>query len=458
MNTSLNSTAFQIRSITSLAAIFSTRLLGLFLILPIFALYTHKLLDATPNLIGIALGIYGLTQAIFQIPLATWSDKIGRKPVILFGLLIFIAGSVLAALSTSIYGIIIGRALQGAGAIGSTTIALVADLTTVENRTKGMAVIGMSIGVSFALAMMMGPLLNYWIGLSGIFWTTAMLGVLSIGLLLSFVPRPPKFTVHADRQISFSLFKRILIRPELLRLNVGIFILHALLTASFVVIPLLLTGTEKISASQTWLFYLPIFLIAFMIVIPCIMISEKFRQVKSIFCAAILALALTQFFLGYFNLSVLAVGVTLTVFFTAFTFLESTLPSLISKIAPVEAKGTAIGVYSTAQFLGMFVGGSIGGWLYHAFGLNTVFYLGAILATVWFLIAITMSEPPYLNTLMVSVRHLTSEEAAQLSALLNGLKGMNEAAVMTQENVVYLKIDRRVFDREALDVLLKKFQ
>jgi MFS family permease len=451
--TNLQSTTFQIKSIASLAGIFSTRMMGLFIILPIFALYTHQLPGATPKLIGIALGIYGLTQAIFQIPLAMLSDKIGRKPVILIGLLVFVIGSVAAALSGSIYGIIIGRALQGAGAIGSTIIALTADLTTVENRTKAMAVIGISIGASFAIAMVVGPALNATIGLSGIFWTTAMLGILSIGLLTLFVPTPPKLIFHPDTEPSANFFKSILLNTQLLGLNFGIFSLHALLTANFIVIPILVVNTH-LAEDRVWLLYLPVLLFAFITVIPCIIIAEKFRRIKLIFCLTVFALLLSQLLLWHFHASLITIGFILTLFFAAFTFLESTLPSLISKIAPAQSKGTAIGIYSTCQFFGIFVGGSIGGWLYSAFDITGVFLFGALLMGIWLLIAISMPQPPYLSTLIISVGIRTEKQAQDLSLRLKQIKGVAEAAVIAGDETAYLKVDKREFKQETLDIAL----
>lgn len=458
MITRLHSPTFQTKSIVSLAGIFSTRMFGLFIILPIFALYVHQLPGATLNLVGIALGVYGLTQAIFQMPLAMLSDKIGRKPVILIGLLVFVMGSIVAALSVSIEGIIFGRALQGAGAVGSTIMALTADLTTVENRTKAMAVIGMTIGVSFGIAMVAGPALNSWIGLSGIFWTTAMLGVFSIGLLVVCVPTPLQLTFHHDAQVSTHFFRHILLHPELLRLNFGIFSLHTLLTASFVVVPTLLMDTNQLAAHDTWLIYCPVLLFAFAVVFPCIMMAERFRCVKLVFSVAVFMLLLSQYLMWHFHQTVLGIAFTLAVFFTAFTFLESLLPSLVSKIAPARSKGTAIGIYSTAQFLGIFVGGAVGGWLYHLYGLSGIFLFGGVLMAMWLCVAVTMRQPPYLSTLMVSVGSLTQQEAQALSCLLKAIKGVEEVAVAAEDNVCHLKVDQRVFKREHLDAVLERYE
>lgn len=378
-----SSPPFETRSVLALAAIFSLRMLGLFIILPIFSLYTDQLTGATPSLIGIALGIYGLTQALCQIPLGMLSDKWGRKPIIATGLTIFVLGSIIAALSTSIYGIILGRALQGAGAVGSTVIALVADLTTPANRTKAMAVIGMSIGTSFAVAIVLAPILNRWGGLSGIFWMTALLGMACIALIVFLVPRPPQLSFHADAETSAHLLKSTLFNAKLSRLNLGIFVLHALLTATFIAIPVLLTQLGSFTTDHAWIVYLPGLAFAFIVIMPCIMVAEKFQRMKLFFRFAIVLLGIAQLLLGKFHTSTIQLVVILGLFFTAFTFLEASLPSLISKMAPIESKGTAMGIYSTAQFLGIFVGGSIGGLIYDYFHLGGVICFNLILIVIW---------------------------------------------------------------------------
>lgn len=440
-----HSAPFALGTVLSLASIFCFRMLGLFIILPIFALYAEKLRGATPTLMGLALGIYGLTQAVFQIPLAMCSDKVGRKRVIVGGLALFILGSCVAGISQSIYGVIIGRALQGAGAIGSTVIALVADLTPVEHRTKAMAIIGMSIALSFACAMVIGPLLNNALGLSGIFWITAGLGALSMVLLWRWVPTPPKLTFHRDAETVPSLLKSILTQPELLRLDLGIFILHALLTASFIGIPLLLAETPHIGVSHTWIVYIIVMSSAFILVMPCIMLAEKRRTLKASFIAAILALCLTQIALWQQPKSVWMLILILGIFFTGFTFLEATLPSLISKIAPAGSKGTAIGVYSSAQFLGVFIGGSVGGWLFSHFHFVGIFGFGVTLGLIWLGVAVTMRDPPYLSTLLLPLEPSiqSTDQADALSARYLSILGVHEAAVALSEGVVYLKVDKK---------------
>jgi MFS family permease len=379
------------RAALSLAGIFSLRMLGLFMIYPVFALWARNLPDATEFTIGLALGVYGLTQALFQIPLGFLSDRLGRKRIISAGLLIFAIGSVVAAVSRSIDGIILGRLLQGAGAVGSATLALAADLTREHNRTKAMAIIGMTIGMSFSLALVAGPILNRWIGVPGIFWLTAVLAMLGIGILYALVPHPIITSVHAESEPVPALFKRVLTDPELLRLDFGIFVQHAILTASFLSVPLVLKQAG-VNLHDQWFVYLPVLVLSVILMVPLIIMAERGRM-KPIFLAAVVTLGISQLLLllGHGGLAVVIVA--LLIFFTAFNLLEASLPSLISRVAPAEAKGTALGIYSSSQFFGIFVGGALGGWLQGIWGLIGVFSLCAALAGLWILVAIAMRPP-----------------------------------------------------------------
>mgnify|MGYP003642898261 CR=1 FL=1 len=436
-------------SITSLASIFAFRMLGLFMILPVFALYAQSLPDATPVLIGIALGIYGLTQACLQLPFGFLSDRLGRKPIIAIGLLIFIAGSIVAALSQSIEGIIIGRAIQGAGAIGSVTIAFIADLTLEENRTKAMAMVGMTIGTAFMLAMVLGPILNTYIGVPGIFWLTADLAC--IGLLLLFkLPTPTNTHHQRDAEPIPALFKSMLMNKELLRLDLGIFVLHTVLTALFVVLPLLLQNIAGVPEHNQWMIYLPVLVVAFFTMLPLIIIAEKQRKIRRVYVGAIMLLLLAQ--LGLFTLPhhTWCIAILLWLFFTAFTALEALLPSLISKIAPAGSKGTAIGIYSTSQFLGIFVGGSVGGWLYGEHQLSGVFGFCIALLALWLLIAAFMKKPQYLATYTLNIGKMDTAQSALLQQRLLNQNGVAEALIDASEGVAYLKIDSQTCDKAAL--------
>lgn len=379
-------------AVVSLGLIMTFRMLGLFMILPIFAVAAAHLEGASPSLIGIALGIYGLTQGLLQIPFGLLSDKIGRKPVIIFGLIIFAIGSLIAALSDSIYLMILGRALQGAGAIGSTILATVADLTSSESRAKAMAFIGLNIGFAFIIAMIIGPTINAAFGLSAIFWLCVALALIGIFITLIIIPTP-QLNFHAEVETNPTGFLSILRNRELLRLDFGIFTLHATLTSAFLAIPLLLQKTLNFSDSQQVLFYTSILLLSFFLALPFIVIAEKYQKIKPIFLAAILAIGLSIFGIAIFHTGAIMLSLLLLIFFTAFTLLEATLPSLVSKISPTQKRGTAMGIYSSSQFLGIFIGGSAGGIIFEYFNLNAVLFSAVILIILWFLFAITMKNP-----------------------------------------------------------------
>lgn len=438
------------RATLSLVLILAFRMLGLFMIFPIFSAYAHNELNASSTLIGIALGIYGLTQACFQIPFGMLSDKLGRKPIIAFGLILFALGSLIAGYSDTIYGIILGRALQGTGAIGSTVIAFIADLTQEEKRTKAMAIMGMGIGLSFTLAMLLGPLLNEWIGVSGIFFFTFFMALIGILILFSCVPTPQIMHFHYDNEPSPKLFKRVLKNKELLRLDAGIFILHALLTATFIAIPIALIQFMQLSSKQqTWL-YLAIMILACIFMVPLVILAEKKQQIKKIFLLAIIILAISQMLFYFCFQSPVVLILGLFIFFTAFITLESLLPSLISKISPLEAKGTAIGIYSTSQFLGAFAGGSIGGYWFqhHSF---SIFLLSGGLALLWLILASSMQKPMQWGTYLVKLKNFTENEQISLKNQLVSIVGVKSVFISNEEKIAYLKIDPKLFDSSSVD-------
>lgn len=377
------------RSAFGLAGIYGFRMLGLFLILPVFALYAEDLDYATPVLVGLAIGIYGLTQAVLQIPFGLLSDRIGRKPVIVAGLLLFALGSVIAATADDIWLIIVGRAIQGSGAIAAAIMALLADLTRESQRTKAMAMVGITIGMSFSVALILGPLLHHWVGMSGIFWLTAGLAVLGILILLLLVPTPAHSSVHGDAEPVPGMFRRVLVNRDLLRLDLGIFTLHLVLTSLFLSIPLALRDVGLPVQQHTYL-YLPVMLISMIIMVPFIIMAEKRGRMKAVFMGGIGLLLLAQ--LGfYFTLhSFWGLAIFLSLFFVAFNVLEATLPSLVSKTSPAAAKGTAMGVYTTSQFAGAFCGGLLGGWIHTGFGLSAVYLMGALACLIWLLVAAGM--------------------------------------------------------------------
>lgn len=437
-----------------IASIYSFRMLGLFMILPIFSLYADHYQYASATLSGIALGIYGLTQGLLQIPFGMSSDRIGRKPVIIFGLILFIIGSIVAALSHSIYGVIIGRAIQGAGAIGSTLTALIADSTNEEHRLKAMSIVGMTIGFSFMLAIVLGPILNSIIGLTGIFWFTACLASCGIIILLTLVPTPKHHFIHRDSEAVLSQFRKILTTPELLRLDFGIFSSHAILTALFVIIPIILAHQIGLQPNQQWMMYLPVLILSFVLMMPFVILAEAKRLMKPLFIGAIILLALTQLLLAILPLNNFIIAAILVLFFTAFTFLEACLPSLIAKIAPAGSKGTAMGIYSSSQFLGILAGGTLGGILFHHFGMKALFLFNCVLGIAWTLLAITMKKPPFLSSKVIHIELANEEDAERFKMKLLAVPGVKDAVIYPDEQAAYLKIDKKEFSQVALDKIL----
>jgi MFS family permease len=379
-------TASELRGSLSLASVLFLRMLGLFLILPVFTLYARTLTDSTPTLVGLAFGIYGLTQASLQIPFGMLSDKLGRKPVIFAGLLIFIAGSLVASQADTIWVMILGRALQGAGAISAALMALAADLTREQQRTKAMALIGISIGFAFSLAFIAGPILDAVIGVSGIFILSALLAVLAMMVLYLLVPTPQVSSFHSDAEVSLAMLGNVLRDHRLLKLNLGIFILHAVLMANFIVVPTAIQDYAGLASAHHWQIYLPVLFTSVIFMAPAIIIGERTQTSGAFFKGAVLILVVSQTGYFFWHNTLVALAFMLLVFFTAFNYLEASLPSLISTMSSKNSKGTALGVYASSQFMGTFTGGLIGGIIHEHFGLSAIFIFGGIITLVWFLV------------------------------------------------------------------------
>ena len=383
----------ELRAGASLAGVFGLRMLGLFLILPVFAVHAPQLSGGDNlTLVGIALGAYGLSQAILQIPFAMASDSWVRKPVIYVGLVVFAAGSFLAAAAGDIWTAIAGRTLQGAGAISSVVVALAADLTRVEHRTKVMAMIGAMIGFAFALSLVAAPALYRWIGMSGLFVLTGAVCIAAIGVVKALVPQP---LPPAPRPSSAGAHD--VLQPELLRLNLGIFVLHIVQMAMFVVLPTLLVEAG-LPLPAHWHLYLPVVLISFALMAPPILYADRRNRHKPVLLGAVALLVAVQTGLAFAS-SLMAYGAALLAFFVAFNVLEALLPSLVSRIAPAHARGTAIGVYNTTQTLGLFFGGLAGGWLAKHHGAAAVFAGCALLSALWLAAASAMRPPAAVNGL-----------------------------------------------------------
>jgi MFS family permease len=441
----------EVRSVVSLSILYAIRMLGLFMVLPILAIYGADLDGASPAKLGLALGIYGLTQAFFQIPLGMLSDVIGRKPIIVLGLVVFAVGSYVAANSDTVFGLIIGRALQGSGAIASTIMALISDLTSEKNRTKAMASIGASIGLSFSLAIIIGPSVAGSFGLSGVFYLSVFLAFIGILIALFVVPSPEKSSAHREVRAAPELFKSMLQHAQLRRLYVGIGCLHASLTALFTVIPVNLLRDYGMPQSDHWQVYLPVMVIAFLLAVPAIVAAERKGKGKEVFVAAIavLFISLVLFaFLDGFYLFLVA----LFIYFVAFNALEAMLPSLVSKISPAGSKGTAMGLYSSSQFFGAFIGGALGGLILQYWGKTEMFLFSAGLSWIWLIYASTMTRARPLKSICYPVNSgLDSYD-------LDHVAGVEESFYSEEDRIVYLKVDSVRLDNTALEEAILKFQ
>lgn len=438
----------------SLAGIYGLRMLGLFMILPVFALYAEGLEGVTPTRVGLALGIYGLTMAFFQIPFGMLSDRFGRKPIITFGLILFAIGSVVAATSDSIMGVILGRAIQGAGAIAAAMMALLADLTREEHRTKAMAIMGVSIGMSFTLALILGPFLNNIIGVSGIFWLTAVLAIGGIAILYLIVPDPEVSISHRDVEAVPAQLKQVLFDRQLLRLDFGIMVQHGIMMAMFSALPFVLRDYLHLPSEEHAWFYLPILVLSVFGMVPLIIIAEKKQKMKEVFVGCVSLMVVSELMLGFFHVSFIAVFSGLLFFFVAFNALEASLPSLISRMAPIDGKGTAMGVYSTSQFFGAFLGGTCGGLLSDFFGLQGVFFACAVAALLWVFIALGMMVPAYLSNYMTHVETRLLEDVNALNEKLLAIAGVHESKIVTEEGLAYMRIDKKVFDPADVEKVL----
>jgi len=441
----------ELRSVMALAGVFGLRMLGLFLILPVFALYADTLKGNTALLTGLAIGAYGLTQAIFQIPFGLLSDKLGRKPVIAAGLLIFAVGSVVAALSDTITGVIVGRALQGMGAIAAAVIALVSDLTREEQRTKAMAMIGMTIGFSFFVALMLGPLLDRSIGVPGIFWLTAVLAMAAIGIVYLVVPDPVSSHAQITRDPLKKQFSGILKDHHLLRLDWGIFSLHLVLTALFVAMPITLVTELGIDRHTHWQVYLPVILLSVVGMLPMVFLTTRKKFIPRIFIVGIVLMLTSELLLltgSQGSIPIFIFGMLL--WFTGFNVLEALMPSLVSRLAPVTNKGAAIGVYNSAEFFGAFLGGALGGLIMGIYGGQGVYLMSAVVLLVWLVIMLPAKPPKLLDTEVIRLSTQMTADIDNIVQKLGNVAGVAEAIVVADQDVIYLKVDREVLDRDAL--------
>jgi MFS family permease len=438
-------TADELRASVSLSSIFGLRMLGMFVILPVFAIYAENLPGGDNlTLVGIAIGAYGLTQAILQIPFGLWSDQYGRKPVIYAGLVVFAVGSFVAAAAPDIYVVILGRVLQGAGAISAAVMAMAADLTREEHRAKAMAMIGSTIGATFALSLVASPWLNRVIGVPGIFALTGVLSIAAIGVVYRAVPDVAK----GPRQRGYwpmGHFVRVLQDTQLARLNYGMFALHALLMALFIAVPFSLRDAG-LKLDQHWQVYLPVMLGSFVFMLPFILRAGRPDQLRRILTGSVGVLLAIQMLMPFLTGRIWLIGLFLLVFFTAFNVLEATLPTLVSRMAPARSKGAAIGVFTSVQFLGAFVGAAAGGYVYGRWGATGVVVLDAAMLVIWLVMARGTRVPAVLSTRIYALRALDPGKAEGLMARLQALPGVHEALVSTAEGTASLKVDSARFD------------
>jgi MFS family permease len=444
MSASERMSARELRAAIGLAGIFGLRMLGLFVILPVFALYAASLEGGNDlTLVGIAIGAYGLSQAILQIPFGRWSDRFGRKPLLYIGLAIFALGSAIAGWSTSVHGVIAGRILQGSGAVSAVAIAMAADLTREEHRTKVMAIIGSMIGLSFAASLVLGPWLGRVIGVDGIFYLTGGLALAAMAVVAR-LPDPPAPEAAARR--GAVRLPEVLSDPELNRLNVGIFVLHAVLMSLFVTVPfdMVRAGLE---GGEHWRVYALVMAGSLLYMLPALRVADRGGE-KAVFIVSILIVAASQVLLLVQAESLIGIGSALLVFFAGFMVLEAALPAHVSKAAPAGGRGTAIAVYSTVQFLGASCGSALGGYLAQHWGRGSLLAVNVAMIVVWLATAWGMRSRDASSIRTFPLPPLDGPGAAGLCERLNALPGVREARIQADERKVYLKVDARAFDEQ----------
>jgi len=456
--TRMNST--EKRAALALAAVFGLRMLGLFLILPVMAIYGVQYPDYAPWLVGLAIGAYGLTQALLQIPMGIVSDRIGRRPVIVAGLLIFAFGSVVAAMADTLVGVVIGRSLQGTGAIAAAVLALAADVSRDEHRPNVMATIGMCIGLAFALALVLGPVLAESVGLSGLFWFTAVAALAGIPALLLGLPKVITRAARREAVPVSTELSSLIQHPQLLRMNLGVFVLHCVLTAWFVVIPLQLLSTGLSTAQHAWI-YLPTLALSIAVMVPMLIIAARSKQHVRLFrCGISLLIAAISIAIAVNALAPTTwwgIAVAMFVFFAGFNYLEATLPALLTRLAPAGSKGGASGIYSTFQFAGAFCGGLAGGYINQFFGGLGVGIFGLVLLVCWGLVTIGMQVVGQHKNLTFSVQ-LTEADAQAALLQLTALAGVEEVRIELADQKAYLKVDQDDFSEHSVIAVLAHYK
>ena len=447
------------RATAALGSIFALRMLGLFMIVPVFAVYGQQYRGATPALLGLAIGIYGLTQAVLQIPMSLLADRFARKPLIIIGLLIFALGGAIAACADHIGWVIFGRAVAGCGAVSAIVMALLADVTREEQRGKAMAAMGMTIALSFILAFSLGPILTGWVGLSGLFWLTSLAALLAIGLL--WVVPTPRRLIKQNPQGYRQQLRTVLNIPDLNRLHISIFVLHLLMTATFVLLPIQLIQQLNLPVTQHGWLYLPLLLIGFILAIPAIIVAEAKQQMQRIFMFGVGLIGVSMLVLTLLNGHPWALVLGMALFFIAFNLVEALLPSWLAKRAPVASRATAMGLNASSQFLGAFAGGVLGGQLLAHAPIQLSWAVLTVLGLLWLWVAQGLRSPPYLSSLAVRLpagtESITTQEQALMQRLL-AVRGVEDVVILLEQQIAYLKIDKRVLgedERHQLSQILE---
>jgi len=449
-------TSFEIKSTLGIAFIYMLRMIGLFIVLPIMSIYLSELgADASTFLIGLTFGIYGLTQAIFQIPFGILSDRFGRKKIIIIGLCIFFIGSLVIFFSESLIMITFGRALQGAGAISAVLLALLADLTTDKARTKSMAIIGASIGLTFGISIVLSPILNTYLGFQNIFMLIAILSVIAMGVVIYYIPNPISYS--RNEKIDYPI-KKIIFDKVFLKLDYGIFALHASQIIMFMMIPLMLNGIGY-PIKYHWQIYLPVFVLSMLAIIPMIILSSKKKMLRSFFLLNVFLLIFVQYLFMNWSDSKQSIMIILLIYFIAFNFLEATLPSLISRLSPKNLKGLVLGAYNTSQSLGIFVGGILGGFIASQFNDKAIFILSGVLLAGWLALMIRFIFPSSKNDMVIKIKpEFFNQSDKAKNAVFNKIQRLDfvdEALIFPNESYIIIKLKNNAnFDNNKVMKIL----
>lgn len=439
----------ELSAASAIGLLYLIRMLGLFMVLPVLPLVTDDVALATPLLIGVAIGIYGLSQAALQIPFGLLSDRIGRKPVIALGLGLFVLGSVIAGMSEDIYGLILGRFLQGCGAIASALLALMSDLTRIDQRAKSMAIIGISIAGSFGLSLILGPLVAEAFGLSGIFNLSGLLGLVGLVLLFMVIPTPTVMANNLDSSVQTGSLKKVLADNGLWRINISIFCLHFLLVSAFSVFPLIFEQTGVIETSEHALYYLGLLVISLVLMTPLMWMSDRMNDVRPILVTTV-ALFLLAFFILSATSAYLIVLFGMVIFFVCFNLLEVVLPAQVGRLSAAGTRGTAMGVYTTCQFLGIFAGGVGSGLILQLGDIRAVMYADMALVFLWLLICVSLRPHGEMGSRTVSLAELQKLSPTQRAEALLSIDGVIDAVIIESDQVAYLKVDETRFSDEQL--------